>query len=153
MFILLLLTGIYSASVAQLPNKPVLTTKATQKIMDAALGYAKTNKAPGGCIAIVDDGGHLMMLVRLDGTFAKAAEVSTGKAQTAALFKKETKGFEDKINTDRPALITVGANFLKGGIPIMYKGFVIGGIGVSGAASAEQDAEIASAGANIDLDN
>lgn len=147
-----LVAGLNSKSIAQLPTKPVLTAKAAQKIMDAALAYAKTNNAPGGCIAIVDDGGHLIMLVRMDGTFAKASEVSIGKAQTAALFKKETKGFEDKINTDRPALITVGANFLKGGMPILYKGFVIGGIGVSGAASAEQDAEIAAAGANIDLD-
>jgi glc operon protein GlcG len=150
--LLLLVASVHSISFSQLPTKPVLTTKAAQKIMDAALAYAKTNNAPGGCIAIVDDGGHLLMLVRMDGTFAKASEVSTGKAQSAALFKKETKGFEDKINSDRPAVITVGAIMLKGGVPITYKGVVIGGIGVSGAATAEQDAEIAAAGANVDLD-
>ena len=138
---------------AQLPTKYVLTEKAAHKIMDAALAFAKANNAPGGCIAIVDDAGTVILLERLDGTFAKASDVSTAKAQTAALFKKETKFFEDKINTDRPALATVGVNMLKGGYPIIYKGQVIGGIGVSGAASADQDAQIAEAGTQADLDN
>lgn len=141
------------SSKAQLPTKYVLTQAAAHKIMDAALAYAKTNNAPGGCIAVVDDAGNLILLERIDGTFPKASEVSTAKAQTAALFKKETKFFEDKINTDRPALATVGVNMLKGGYPIIYKGQVIGGIGVSGAASADQDAQIAEAGTQVNLDN
>ena len=55
------------------------------------------NQAPGGSIAIVDAGGHLLYLERMDNTFAQAAEVSYQKAKTATLFKKETKGFEDNI--------------------------------------------------------
>jgi glc operon protein GlcG len=137
---------------AQLSTKPVLTLKAAQHIMDAAVAFAKKNNAPGGCIAIVDDGGAAILLTRLDGTFAKASEVSLAKAHTAATFKKVTKDFEDKINSDRPALATVGVNMLKGGYPIIYKGFVIGGIGVSGAASAEQDAQIAEAGTQAEFD-
>lgn len=121
--------------------------------MEASQLYLKQNNAPGGSIAIVDDGGTLILLERLDGTFSKASEVSIAKAQTAALFKKETGFFEDKINSDRPALITVGPNMLKGGIPIVYRGQVIGAIGVSGTASAEQDVQVALAGIAINLDN
>jgi glc operon protein GlcG len=148
-----IVTGLFIPSAyAQLPTKPVLTLKAAQQIMDAAVAFAKKSGAPGGCIAIVDDGGAALLLVRLDGTFPKASEVSLAKAQTAATFKKVTKDFEDKINADRPALATVGVNMLKGGYPIMYKGIVIGGIGVSGAASAEQDAQIAEAGTQAEFD-
>ena len=147
------LIAVSVCSKAQLPTKYILTEKAAHAIMDAAIAFAKANNSPGGCIAIVDDGGNLILLERLDGTFAKASDVSTAKAQTAALFKKETKFFEDKINTDRPALATVGVNMLKGGYPIMYKGQIIGGIGVSGAASADQDAQIAEAGTQANLDN
>ena len=147
------LIAVSLCSKAQLPTKYILTEKAAHTIMDAAIAFAKANNSPGGCIAIVDDGGNLILLERLDGTFAKASDVSTAKAQTAALFKKETKFFEDKINTDRPALATVGVNMLKGGYPIIYKGQIIGGIGVSGAASADQDAQIAEAGTQAKLDN
>lgn len=140
-------------SFAQLPTKYMLTQKAAHKIMDEALLLAKTLNAPGGSIAIVDDAGTLVLLERLDGTFLKASEVSIAKAQTAALFKKDTKFFEDKINGDRPALITVGPNMLKGGVPIVYKGQVIGAIGVSGTASAEQDVQLDEAGAKAAFDN
>ncbi len=149
----ILLLGFETASFAQLPTKYVLTQKAAHKIMDEALQLAKTLNAPGGSIAIVDDAGTLVLLERLDGTFLKASEVSIAKAQTAALFKKETKFFEDKINADRPALITVGPNMLKGGVPVVYKGQVIGAIGVSGTASADQDVQLAEAGAKAVFDN
>jgi glc operon protein GlcG len=141
-----------SQAQAQLPTKYILTQKAAHKIMDDALAYAKQNNAPGGCIAITDDAGSLILLEKLDGTFPKASDVSTAKAQTAVLFHKETQFFEDKINSNRQALITVGVNMLKGGYPIMYKGQVIGGIGVSGAATAEQDAQIAEAGTKAKFD-
>jgi len=131
---------------AQLPTKFILTQKAAHVVMEDALAYAKANNSPGGAIAIVDDGGNLVMLERIDGTFPKAAEVSIHKAQTAALFKKETVDFESKINTERAALLSVGVTMLKGGIPIIYKGQVIGAIGVSGCATAEQDTEVAKAG-------
>jgi glc operon protein GlcG len=137
---------------AQVKTTYVLTQEACKKIADVARKYAIDNSAPGGSIAIVDAGGHLLYLERMDNTFAQAAEVSFQKARTAALFKKETKGFEDNINSGRVALTTVGPVMLQGGFPIIYKGEVIGAIGVSGAKSADQDSEISKAGANTKLD-
>ena len=128
-----------------------LTSTAVDKIMEAALQYAQLNHAPGGSIAIVDAGGHLLHFHRIDGTFPSSAQVAIDKATTAALFKADTQKFEDTVNGGREALITVGYNFLKGGIPIIYKGEIIGAIGVSGAASADQDSEIAKAGSKAEI--
>ena len=98
---------------------------------------------------MVDEGGNLMALERLDGTFAMGATISVGKARTAVLFKKPTRFFEELINKGRTAMTAVdGFTPLIGGIPIMVDGQVVGGIGVSGAASAAQDEELAIAGAN-----
>ncbi len=152
-FIISIMVSLCINSHAQLSQKPVLTLKAAQRIMDSAMAYAKNVNAPGGAIAIVDDGGHILLMVRTENTFANAAEVSIAKATSAALFKKDTKVFEDNINTKRPALITVGFNMLEGGVPIIYNGFVVGAIGVSGTASAAQDVEVANAGAKINLNN
>ncbi len=131
---------------AQVVETYELTLEGAKEIMAKATEYAKANNAPGGAIAIVDAGGNLILLERLNGTFPIAAEVSHGKARTAALFKMPSKNLEDNILKGRTSLITVGENMLRGGVPIIYKGKVIGGIGVSGAASADQDAEIAQAG-------
>jgi uncharacterized protein GlcG (DUF336 family) len=110
---------------------------------------AKKNNAPGGVIAVVDEGGNLMALERLDGTFATGATISIGKARTAVLFKKPTRFFEELINKGRTAMTAVdGFTPLIGGIPIIIDGQVVGGVGVSGAASANQDEELALAGAN-----
>jgi glc operon protein GlcG len=105
-------------------------------------------RAPGGVIAVVDDGGNLIALERLDGTFAAGASISIGKARTAALFKRPTRAFEDIIKNGRTAMVAL-SDFtpLQGGIPLMVGEEVVGGIGVSGAASAQQDEEIALAGA------
>jgi glc operon protein GlcG len=100
----------------------------------------------------VDNGGNLVYLERLDGTFAASSDVAIQKARTAAQFKAPSKKLEDAINNGRSALITVGRTFLQGGIPIMYNGEVIGAIGVSGAASAAQDEEIALAGSKTKID-
>lgn len=123
-----------------------LTLEGAKEIMAKAVEFAKTNQAPGAAIAIVDAGGSLILLERLTGTFPIAAEVSQGKARTAALFKMPSKNLEDNILKGRTSLITVGENMLRGGLPIVYQGKIIGGIGVSGAASADQDVEIAQAG-------
>jgi len=100
-------------------------------------------------IAVVDDGGNLMYLERLDNTFAAGARISIGKARTAALFKKPTAAFEEIIRNGRTPMIAL-EDFtpLQGGIPIIVDGQIIGAVGVSGAASAEQDEELAIAGAN-----
>lgn len=134
---------------AQTIDKKSLDLAGAKKAIAAAVDYAKKKNAPGGVIAVVDEGGNLMALERLDGTFAMGATISVGKARTAVLFKKPTRFFEELINKGRTAMTAVdGFTPLIGGIPIMVDGEVVGGIGVSGAASAAQDEELAIAGAN-----
>jgi glc operon protein GlcG len=134
---------------AQIVEKKSLNLEGAKKAIAAAADYAKKNNAPGGVIAVVDEGGNLMALERLDGTFAMGATISIGKARTAVLFKKPTRFFEELINKGRTAMTAVdGFTPLIGGIPIIIGGDVVGGIGVSGAASANQDEELALAGAN-----
>src|ERR1051326_4205098 len=132
----------------QTVEKKSLNLAGAKKAIAAAVDYAQKNNAPGGVMAIVDEGGNLMALERLDGTFAMGATISIGKARTAVLFKKSTRFFEELINKGRTAMTAVdGFTPLIGGIPIVIDGQVVGGIGVSGAASAAQDEEVALAGA------
>ena len=147
----LLVLGTTVFASAQTTTKTVLTIDGAKKVIAGAVAYAKKNNAPGGVIAVVDEGGHLMALERLDGTFAAGADVSIGKARTAALFKRPTKVFEDAIKNGRTAMVALPDAFftpLQGGIPITIDGQIVGGVGVSGAASAQQDEEIATAGNN-----
>lgn len=134
---------------AQILDKKALTLDAAKRIIAAAVAEAKNKNAPGGVVAIVDDGGNLIALERLDNTFPAGANISIGKARTAAMFKRPTKFFEDVVNKGRTTMVAL-PDFtpLQGGIPIMVGEQVVGGIGVSGAASAQQDEEIAIAGAN-----
>ncbi|HKY43961.1 MAG TPA: SMP-30/gluconolactonase/LRE family protein [Pyrinomonadaceae bacterium] len=137
---------------AQTVEKKALTIDGAKKVIAGAVDYAKKNNAPGGVIAVVDDGGSLMALERLDGTFAAGANISIGKARTAVLFKRPTKTFEDIIKNGRTAMVALPDSFftpLQGGIPITVEGQVVGGVGVSGAASAQQDEEMAIAGASV----
>src|SRR5438132_97188 len=144
-----LLIGIAATAHAQIVEKKSLNLDGAKKAIAAAVDYAKKSNAPGGVIAVVDEGGNLMALERLDGTFAMGATISVGKARTAVLFKKPTRFFEELINKGRTAMTAVdGFTPLIGGIPIMVDNQVVGGIGVSGAASAAQDEELALAGAN-----
>src|SRR5438094_8795248 len=134
---------------AQIVEKKSINLDGAKKAIAAAVEYAKKNNAPGGVIAVVDEGGNLMALERLDGTFAMGAAISIGKARTAVLFKKPTRFFEELINKGRTAMTAVdGFTPLIGGIPIIIDDQVVGGVGVSGAASANQDEQLASAGAN-----
>lgn len=134
---------------AQVVEKKSLTLDGARKVIAGAVSYAKDNNAPGGVIAVVDDGGNLMALERLDGTFAAGANISVGKARTSALFKKPTKFFEDVINKGRTAMAAMHEDFtpLQGGVPITVDGQIVGAVGVSGASSAQQDEELAMAGA------
>jgi len=146
----LALTGFGNVARAQVTEKKNLTLDGARKVIAAAEDYAKANKAPGGVIAVVDAGGNLMALERLDGTFSAGANISIGKARTAVLFQKPTKVFEDIINKGRTAMAALPDSFftpLQGGIPITLDGQIIGGVGVSGAMSATQDEELAIAGA------
>jgi uncharacterized protein GlcG (DUF336 family)/mannose-6-phosphate isomerase-like protein (cupin superfamily) len=133
---------------AQIAEKKSLNLEGARKAVHAAQAYAKRVNAPGGVIAVVDDGGNLIALERLDGTFAAGANISIGKARTSALFKRPTKFFEDVIKNGRTAMVAVN-DFtpLQGGVPIVVDGEVIGAVGVSGAASAAQDEELANAAA------
>jgi glc operon protein GlcG len=110
---------------------------------------AAAAKHTTGVIAVVDAGGNLMALERIDETFAAGALISIGKARTAVLFKKPTRFFEELIKSGRTPMIALhDFTPLQGGVPITLGGEVVGGIGVSGAASAAQDEELAIAGAS-----
>jgi len=125
---------------AQVAERKVLTLEGAKKVIAAAEVYARQNHAPGGVIA----------LERLDGTFSAGANISIGKARTAVMFQKPTKVFEDLINKGRTTMVAV-KDFtpLQGGIPIVVGEQIVGGVGVSGAASSQQDEELALAGASV----
>jgi uncharacterized protein GlcG (DUF336 family) len=140
--------GIVCASAAEhIAIKHGLTLEGARKVGEAAAAYATANGASPS-IAIVDEGGHLLYFTRSEESFAAGANVSIGKAHTAAIFKKPTKDFEDLINKGRFTM-TALPDFtpLQGGVPILHDGQVIGAIGVSGAKTAQQDEDVAKAGA------
>jgi glc operon protein GlcG len=125
-----------------------LTLAGARRLVAAAEAKAKADGA-GGAIAVVDAGGNVVEVARLDGTFPAATEVATGKARTAALFRRPTKGLEEVVNQGRTAMATLPGvttfTPLQGGIPVVAGGEVVGAIGVSGARSAAHDEEIAAA--------
>jgi glc operon protein GlcG len=134
-------------SEAQLVEKKVLSLAAAKKIATAAEIDAKAKNARV-VIAVVDDGGNLLLLERLDDTQVASVEVGVGKARTAAIFRRPSREFEEQVRNGRiTALSLPGATLLQGGVPIIVDGKVIGAIGVSGETPA-QDEEIAIAGAN-----
>ncbi len=137
------------ASYGQTVEKKSITLDGARAVISGAKEFARKNNAPGGVIAVVDDGGNLVALERLDGTFTAGANISVGKAKTAVMFKRPTKFFEDIIKNGRTSMVAL-QDFtpLQGGVPIMVDGQIVGGVGVSGAASAAQDEELAIAGAN-----
>src|SRR5438552_2268833 len=139
-----------ATSHAQVVEKKSLNLDGAKKAIVAAVDYAKKNNAPGGVIAVVDEGGNLMGLERLDGTFSAGANISIGKARTAVMFKKPTRFFEELINSSGKGrtVMTALNDFtpLIGGIPITVDGQIVGGVGVSGASSADQDEQLAIAG-------
>jgi glc operon protein GlcG len=135
---------------AQTTEKKTLTLQGAERVIASAKAEAQRLQAPGGVVAVVDDGGNLMALERLDGTFSAGANISIGKAKTAVMFKKPTRFFEELINSSGKGrtVMTALENFtpLIGGIPITVDGQIVGGVGVSGAASADQDEQLAIAG-------
>jgi glc operon protein GlcG len=139
-----------NAAGAQIAEKKTLTLQGAERVIEAAKTEAQKLTAPGGVIAVVDDGGNLMALQRLDGTFSAGANISIGKAKTAVMFKKPTRFFEELINSNGKGrtVMTALENFtpLIGGIPIVVDGQIVGGVGVSGAATADQDEQLAIAG-------
>lgn len=139
---------------AQVKNTNSVTLEAAKKIVAEARKFAASVSAPHGgpSIAVVDKGGNLIYLDRPETTFAGSAMVAYEKAHTAAMFEQPSRNMENAIKGGRTPLITVGYNMLEGGVPIVYNGEIIGAIGVSGAASSQQDVEIAEAGAKAKID-
>ena len=131
---------------AQFAEKKVLTLAAAQKMVAAAQLEAERNHL-AGVIAVVDDGGWPILLLRMDhAAFVASVELAPGKARTAALFKKPSQALEDAINHGRPAAVTAHDFVeMQGGLPVVVDGQVIGGIGAS-FDTPEHDVEIARAG-------
>jgi glc operon protein GlcG len=147
-----LLTGVLAftlaatAERADLTVKAVLTLSVAKKIAAAAEAEA-LKRASTVVIAVVDDGGHLLVLERLDDTQVASVEVGIGRARTAAIFRRPSKEFEDQVKNGRVAALALpGATPLQGGIPISFQGKVIGAVGVSGN-TPQEDEDIAKAGA------
>lgn len=127
-------------------SKQVLALDDVKKIAAAAEAEARANNW-AVTISIVDDGGNLLWLQRLDGAAPISASISPAKARTAALGRRETKLYEDMINNGRYSFITAPnlEGMLEGGVPIIVNGDCVGAVGVSGVKSSE-DAQIAKAG-------
>lgn len=127
-------------------SKPILTLDDVKKIAAAAEAEAIANNWEV-VISIVDDGGHLLWLQRLDGAAPVSSYIAPAKAKTAALGRRESKIYEDMINNGRVSFTTAPFidGMLEGGVPVIVDGHVVGAVGVSGVKSAE-DAQIAKAG-------
>ena len=127
-------------------SKPYLEAADVKAIAAAAEAEA-TKQGWAVTVAIVDDGGHLLHLHRLDGAAPVSAHIAPAKAHSAALGRRDTKGYEDMINQGRYAFLSALTveGLLEGGVPIMKDGQCIGAVGVSGV-KAPEDAQVARAG-------
>jgi uncharacterized protein GlcG (DUF336 family)/mannose-6-phosphate isomerase-like protein (cupin superfamily) len=144
--VLVVATASPTALRAELPSKPVLTLEAARRVGAAAYAEA-VKRGATVVIVVVDDGGHVVFLERLNDTQVASVDVGIGKARTAAIFRRPTKVFEDQIRDGRVAALALpGATPLQGGVPLEVNGRVIGAIGVSGN-TPQEDEDIAKAGA------
>lgn len=126
-------------------NKPCLTLEDCKRMAEACEAEARRN-GWNVAIAILDDGGHLVMLLRMDGASPANAENALQKGRTAAVSRRSTKVWEDRISSGRVATLSMPVMAVQGGIPLMYQDECVGGIGVSGVKSPD-DERIALAGA------
>jgi len=141
------LGGMALAASAQTADKKVLNLDGARKVAAAAEAEAKKN-GWNVVIVVVDDGGNLLYLQRMDGTQTGSIQVAIDKARTAQAFKRPTKVFEDAIAGGRTAILGLdGALPLEGGLPVKVGDQMVGAIGVSGVTS-QQDGQIAKAGAD-----
>ncbi|AVO52949.1 heme-binding protein [Ectopseudomonas mendocina] len=126
-------------------HKAVLSQSEVSQILQAARSEAQ-QQGWAVAIAVVDDGGHPLALERLDGCAPIGAYIATEKARSAAIGRRETKGYEDMVNGGRTAFVSAPLlTSLEGGVPVLVDGQVIGAVGVSGV-KADQDAQVAKAG-------
>lgn len=129
-------------------TKAVLGQTEVTAILAAARAEAQAN-GWAVTVAVADDGGHLLGLERLDGCAPIAAYIATEKARSAALGRRETKGYEDMVNGGRNAFLSAPVVCsLEGGMPVIVDGQIVGSVGVSGVTAA-QDAQVAKAGAAV----
>jgi uncharacterized protein GlcG (DUF336 family) len=141
-----MLGGLSTGAREIMKSKPALELADIKKIAAAAEAEALRNHWAVS-IAIVDDGGHLLWLQRLDGAAPVSADIAPAKATTAALGRRDSKGYEDIVSGGRAAFLSVRAlpGMLEGGVVAMKDGQCVGAVGVSGVKSS-QDAQIARAG-------
>lgn len=134
------------ASACPMDTKPCLTAADVATVMAAARAEAQRH-GWAVTIAVVDDGGHLLALQRLDGAAPVSAQIAPAKARTAALGRRESRIYEEMINQGRTSFLSAPAleGMLEGGVPIVAAGHCVGAVGVSGVKSAE-DAQVARAG-------
>jgi uncharacterized protein GlcG (DUF336 family) len=127
-------------------QKPELTVDDARRMAAAAEAEALKHQW-AVTIAIVDDGGHLLWLQRLDGAAPISAQIAPAKARTAALGRRESRVYEEMINQGRVSFLSAPAleGMLEGGVPIVVDGHCVGAVGVSGVKSSE-DAQIGRAG-------
>src|SRR5206468_5242725 len=126
---------------------PALTYEGARAVAEAA-GTVAEERGVAPVVAVVDAGGDLIYLLRPDAAQVASANVSVDKARTAAIYRRPSKDFEDQASNGRPsALHLARAVPLQGGMPIHKDGEVVGGIGVSGASSADEDQELSVIGA------
>ncbi len=125
-------------------TKSYLTISDVKKILAAAETHARQNNW-NVCIAVADDGGHLLGFLRLDGCPQASIKISQGKAYSAAVRRRPTKQDEDLVAGRLSVLSMPDILFLEGGVPIVHNGDIIGAVGVSGVKSSD-DAAIAAAG-------
>lgn len=127
-------------------TKPFLALDDVKRIAAAAEAEARANTW-AVTIAIVDDGGHLLWLQRLDGAAPMSARIAPAKARSSAIGRRESKDFETMINQGRTSFLSAPGleGMLEGGVPVMVQGHCVGAVGVSGVKSNE-DAQIARAG-------
>jgi uncharacterized protein GlcG (DUF336 family) len=127
-------------------TKPCLTLDDCKRMIAACEAEARKNNW-NVVIAILDDGGHLLLLERMDGATPANDDIAVQKGRSAAISRRSTKMWEERIKDGRIAMLKMPVLPVQGGIPIMYQGECVGGIGVSGVQSHE-DEQIAQAGAN-----
>ena len=128
-----------------LPSKPYLTLAAARRVAAAAEADA-AKRGLGVVVAVVDEGGTLIVLERLDAAQVASVDVAIAKARTAAIFRRPSRVFEEQVKNGRVAALALpGASALIGGLPLEYGGRVIGAVGISGD-SPQVDEDIAAAG-------
>jgi uncharacterized protein GlcG (DUF336 family) len=120
-------------------SKPCLTLEDCRKITAACEAEAKKNKWIVS-IAVLDDGGHVLMLTRMDGAAPVTAQIATEKGRSAAVSRRSTKVSEERIAAGRVALLKMPVLPVQGGVPIMHQGECVGAVGVSGVQSHEDEA-------------